>query len=298
MNPTNKEITFSPLIIGTMRLGVWGVKMTTTELEKFVAACIELGLTDFDHADIYGHYTTEDEFGKVLKNQPSWRQKIQLTTKCGIKLTSENRSNHKIKSYDSTKAHIIASAEYSLKALETDYIDVLLLHRPDYLMNPHDIAEAAETLKKDGKIKHFGVSNYTASQFDLLNSYTPLITNQIELSILHLNALDDGTLDQCIKNNINPTAWSPFGGGSIFQNSEVERNQRIQKVANALAEKHNASLEQILLAFLLKHPSSIIPVLGTSKIERIKNALNATKINLTHEEWYELLEASKGHEVA
>ncbi len=298
MNEINQNISFSPIIVGTMRLGKWGANMTTSELENFIHQCLEMGLNDFDHADIYGHYTTEADFGKVLKNQSSLRDKMQLTTKCGIKLTSENRPTHKIKSYDSSKEHIIFSAESSLKALETDYLDVFLLHRPDYLLNPHEVAEAFETLKKSGKVKHFGVSNYTTSQFDLLHSFTPLVTNQVEISLLHLNAFDDGTLNQCLKHGIVPTAWSPLGGGAIFSDSEDATNQRIQKVANELSEKYKASLDQILLAFLYKHPAHIIPVVGTSKIERIESSLQASKIKLTHEEWYELWEAAIGQEVA
>ena len=296
MNPS--PLVFSPMIIGTMRLGEWGVKMTTSELEAFIEECLALELKDFDHADIYGHYTTESDFGKVLKNRSDLRAKIRLTTKCGIKLITPNRPSHTIKSYDSTKAHIIASAEHSLKELSTDYLDLFLIHRPDFLMNPTEIAEAFESLRNSGKVNYFGVSNFTPSQFDLLNSYTPLTNNQIEASVLHLNPFQDGTLDQCLKHKIQPTAWSPLGGGAIFQKSENPQIIRIKRVAQIIADKHNVQLDQILFAWLLKHPASIIPVLGTSKINRIQAALEATKINLSHEEWYQLWEASTGHEVA
>jgi len=292
------EISFCPLIIGTMRLGEWGANLSTNELEKFIDECLDLGLNDFDHADIYGHYTEEERFGKVIKHRPDLKSKIQITTKCGIKLITPNRPNHKIKSYDSTTKHIIWSAENSLKQLGVDCLDVLLIHRPDYLMSPHEIAEAFEKLKKEGKVKAFGVSNFTPSQFDLLNSYTPLITNQVEISILHRNAFEDGTLDQCMKHGIVPTAWSPFGGGSIFSKDTSEEVQKIKKVLTELGETHNASADQILLAFLRKHPSGIIPILGTTKIDRIKTAKEALAINLTHEEWYQLWEAAIGQEVA
>lgn len=291
-------IEFSPVIVGVMRLGDWGVKMTEKELERFIDECLELGIKDFDHADIYGFYTSEAEFGAILKRRKDLRNKIQLTTKCGIKLVCDNRPSHKIKSYDSTKAHILASAENSLGTLHLETLDLLLLHRPDFLMNPAEIAEAFEQLKQEGKVKHFGVSNFTPSQFDLINSVTPLVTNQVELSLLQLNPFSDGTLDQCLKNKIQPMAWSPLGGGALFMDSEDEKVNRIKSVAMPLAEKHKVGLDQILLAFIQKHPSSPVPVLGTSKIERVKSALAASKINLSHEEWYDLYQASTGKEVA
>lgn len=291
------QLKFAPLIIGTMRLGAWGANMDANALEVFIDQCLELGLNDFDHADIYGHYTEEGNFGKVIRRRPDLKSKIQITTKCGIKLISDNRPGHKIKSYDSTKAHIIASTENSLQELAIECIDVLLIHRPDYLMNPHDIAEAFEQLKKSGKVKAFGVSNFTPAQFDMLHSFTPLVTNQVEVSLLHRNAFEDGTLDQCQKIGVVPTAWSPFGGGEVFSESSDPQIIRIQKVAKELGEKYNASIDQILLAWLRKHPAGIIPIVGSTKISRIKVAYEALKINITHEEWYELWQASTGVEV-
>lgn len=297
MQKTDTQIEFSPIIVGVMRLGVWGVNMSTDDLEKYIDQCLDLGLQDFDHADIYGHYTEEARFGKVVKRRPDLKSKIRLTTKCGIKMLADNRPSHKIKSYDSSKAHIITSAENSLRELGVDCLDLYLIHRPDYLMDPAEIAEAVEDLKKAGKIKAFGVSNFTPSQFDLLHSYTPLATNQIEVSLLHLNALDDGSLDQCIKHNIAPTAWSPFGGGSIFSATDDPRVQRIRKTAAQLGEKYAASIDQILLAWLFRHPSGIVPIVGSSKIERIQHAAKAANLMLSREDWYELLQASRGEEV-
>lgn len=298
MIKNNHPIKFSPLIIGTMRLGVWGANMTTPELEQFIDQCLELGLKDFDHADIYGHYTEESNFGKVLRKKPGLRQQMQLTTKCGIKLVTENRPAHKIKSYDLTRPYILSCAENSLRELHTDYLDLLLLHRPDYLMDPYEIAEAFEQLAKEGKVRHFGVSNFTPSQVEMLQSFTCLVNNQVEISILHLDAFTDGTLDQCRRHQLIPTAWSPFGGGEIFTQSTDLRIRRIQTTAKELAEKHQAQIDQILLAWLAKHPAGIIPVLGSTKIERIQSAFASTNIKLTHEEWYELWQASTGEEVA
>ena len=292
------DISFSPLIIGTMRLGSWGVNMTTNELERFIDQCVELGLTDFDHADIYGHYTEEGRFGQVLARRPDLKNKIQLTTKCGIKLITPNRPQHTVKSYDSTAQHILTSAEQSLVDLHVDHIDLLLIHRPDFLMDAAEIAGAFEQLHKDGKVKYFGVSNFTTDQFELLHAHIPLVTNQIEASILHTQAFEDGVIVQCQRHDIRPTIWSPLGGGKLFSSSDDENVVRIREVAGPIQEKYNCQLDQLVLAWLMKHPGGLIPVLGTSKIARIHDALAATKINITHEEWYALWQASKGEDIA
>ena len=289
--------SISPYIIGTMRLGAWGSNLSTAEYENFIEGCLDLNLIDFDHADIYGHYTTEDDFGNVLKSRKDLRQKMRITTKCGIKLISENRPEHQIKSYDLTAKHIEASVEKSLKSLNTDYLDVLLLHRPDYLFDPYEIAETFSKLKKEGKVLEFGVSNFSPSQFDVLNSLTPLVTNQVEISLLHRNAFEDGTLDQCQKLKVIPSAWSPLGGGLLFKESSDTKIKAIQNTLAILAKKYGAAADQILYAWLKKHPAGIIPVLGTSKIERIKAAQEALSIELTHEEWYMLWEAALGREI-
>ncbi|NRB53318.1 MAG: aldo/keto reductase [Saprospiraceae bacterium] len=293
----DNQITFSPLIIGTMRWGVWGAKLETSEVEQLIDHCLDLGLRDFDHADIYGHYTEEENFGRVIKRRPDLKSKIQITTKYGIKMITENRPSHQIKSYNSSKEHLLLSVDNSLRALGVDQIDVLLLHRPDLLMNPHDIAEGYEQLHQAGKVRSFGVSNFTTHQFDLLNDLIPLITNQLEISLLHLDAFQDGTLTQCQRSKISPTAWSPFGGGRIFTDREDEQSIRIRKAAQPLMEKYDATLDQILLAWLYKHPAGIIPVLGSSKPERITVAAQAQYMALSHQEWYKLWEASVGQEV-
>jgi len=287
-----------------MRLGIWGANYSTAQMQQFIEQCIALKAVDFDLADIYGHYTTEAAFGKALKSNSHLRSQVSLTTKCGINLVCEQRPQHKIKSYDLTKAHIIASVEQSLKNLQTDYIDILLLHRPDYLMNPHEIvnpheiAEAFEQLKKDGKVLNFGVSNFSASQFNLLHNFTPLITNQIEISAMHLNAFNDGTLDQCLQLDVVPTAWSPVGGGTYFSEEQNEQVALLKPVVQQLAEKYSCTEDVLLLAWLKKHPANIVPVIGTSKIERVKAAINAQQLNISHEDWYEVWQASTGEEVA
>ncbi len=294
---STKSIEFSPFIIGTMLLGKWGQNFSATEVERFIRGCLDLGLNCFDHADIYGHYTTEALFGKVLKKDTELRSKMQLISKCGIKLVSENRPEYKIKSYDSSKEHIIQSVDQSLLHLGTDYLDVLLIHRPDFLMDPEEIQGAVEELKKEGKILAFGVSNFTPSQVDLLQTKTPLVTNQIEISLLHLEAFFDGTLDQCMKLGIRPMAWSPLGGGALFKQSDDTRIQRINVVLEGLEDKYDATKDQLLLGWLRKHPAGIIPVLGTTKLERIQSALGALNVHFEREDWYRLPQASRGEEV-
>lgn len=293
-----EEYKLAPFMIGTMRMGQWGIRMKESEIEEFIEGCIALGLIDFDHADIYGSYTTEADFGAVLRKRPDLRDQMRITTKCGIKLVSENRPEHRIKSYDLSKDHIKQSVESSLLALHTDYIDTLLLHRPDYLLNPHEIAESFTALKKEGKVKYFGVSNFSVSQFDLLQAIFPLCTHQVEISLLHREAFENGILDQCQKWGIRPTAWSPLGGGILFSPSLDNKINEVQTIIAELGEKYNAQQDQVLLAWLRKHPAAIVPVLGSSQLSRIKNAKDSLKIKLTHEEWYMLWQAAIGTEIA
>ncbi|MEO0339277.1 MAG: aldo/keto reductase [Bacteroidota bacterium] len=289
----------SKIVSGVMTWGIWGKDYSPQQMLSLIEQSVDIGITTFDHADIYGHYTTEETFGEALKLQPSLRDKIQLVTKCGIKLVTENRPSHKIKSYDTSAAHIEASVERSLKNLNTDRLELVLVHRPSPLMNATEIAETFQKLIAQGKVQHFGVSNFTPSQINLVNSKIEITTNQIEANLLHLDPFVDGTLDQCQQLGIHPMIWSPLGGSAFFTAQENERVQRISTVAQALVEKHNAqSIDQILLAWLLQHPSGPIPVLGTTRIERLQAAAEAQSIALSREEWFELWSASVGEEVA
>ncbi len=282
-----------------MSWGQWGKKFTTQQYLQQIEDCLENKITTFDHADIYGDYTVEEEFGKALKEKFSLRSQMQLITKCGIRRLTPKRPENKIHSYDTSKEYIINAAEKSLKNFNTDFIDVLLIHRPDPLMHPHEIAEAFVQLKQQGKVLHFGVSNFTPPQMDMMMTAFEIELNQLEISVIKLDPFHDGSLDKCIQHKIRPMAWGPLGSGKLhIENDENEiRNRRILAVAKILAEKYMATEEQILLAFLFKHPSGIIPVMGTTKIERLKSAYNAACIILEREEWFLLWRASKGHEV-
>lgn len=287
----------SSVIAGCMNWGQWGAKFSTQQYLSHIKKNLEAGVYTFDHADIYGHYTTEEEFGNALKLDPSLRSKMQIITKCGICMVTPHRPLHQIKSYNTSKTHILSSVEQSLSNFQTDYIDLLLIHRPDPLMDPYEIAEAFMVLKQSGKVKHVGVSNFTASQFAMLHHIYPLEVNQIELSIIHTRPFYDGVTDQCIEKKVTPQAWSPMGAGKIHLDAEDERSRRIISMANILGEKYNASFDQILIAWLLQHPSGIVPVLGTTKIERVQAAMEANSIEMTHEEWHMLLRASNGFDV-
>jgi len=283
-------------IVGCMRWGVWGANFTTKQYETIIDQCLSIGLNVFDHADIYGHYTTEADFGNALKGKRSLRNQMKLITKCGINMLTPNRPQHQIKSYDTSALHITKSVEQSLKNFHTDYIDTLLIHRPDILMSVEEIADTISTLKDAGKIKTFGVSNFTTSQVALLHKCIPIEHHQVEISVTKLNAFDDGILDQCQTLNTEAQSWSPMGNGLFTE--QDEKNTRILNTASELANNYNCSQNQILLAFLYAHPAGIIPVIGTTKFERIEEAKRAIDIKLSREDFYKLWSASTGKEVA
>ncbi len=204
----------SRIVAGAWRMGDWN--WTPQERLRWIEQCLEMGVTTFDHADIYGGYTVEQLFGEALALAPSLREKMQLVSKCGICLTVPSRPQHRVKHYNTSASHIISSAENSLRVLGTDRLELLLIHRPDALMDADAVAEAFTHLQLMGKVQHFGVSNFSPAQFELLQSRFPLVTNQVELHPLHLAPLHDGTLDQCQQRRIQPMIWSPLAGGRLF----------------------------------------------------------------------------------
>jgi predicted oxidoreductase len=225
---------FSRIIAGTMTWGSWGKSFDTQNMQRLMEQCVELGITTFDHADIYGDYSTEEDFGKALSTSSLQREKIQLITKCGIQYPGEKRQLE-IKYYDYSKEYIIWSVEESLKNLHTDYIDLLLLHRPSPLMRAEEIADAIDHLRIQGKIKYFGVSNFTSSQTQLVQKYVNVEANQIEFSLSSHGAMLDGALDFMQVDDIKPMAWSPLG--SIFRD-ESEQTLRIRKQLSQLESKY------------------------------------------------------------
>lgn len=288
---------FSSVIAGTMNWGQWGAKFSTRQYLTVIDQCLEIGVTTFDHADIYGHYTTEEDFGRAIHGNSSLRSRMQLITKCGIRMVTPNRPEHLIKSYDTSKGHIIRSAERSLQNLATDHIDLLLIHRPDMLMDPSEIMEAVDILKTSGKILQFGVSNFLPHQMSLLRSVVKIQANQFEISAFKTDPLYDGTLDYCLEHSIPSLSWSPLGGGVLQKETKTDAEKRVIAVAEILAEEYGVSYDMILLSWLSSHPARIVPVLGTTKIERIKDALQAVSVKLTREQWYMVLRAQLGDEV-
>lgn len=292
-----EDLSFSRIIHGLWRLADWNQSKEDTL--SLILHNIENGITTFDHADIYGSYTCEALFGEALNLQPSIREKMEIVTKCGIVLPSDNRPEHKTHHYNTSKQHILASVENSLQNLKTDYIDLLLIHRPDPFMNGEEVAEAFTQLKEEGKVRHFGVSNFKDHQWNMLQSYLPfpLITNQIELSAYNLENFEDGTLNLCQEKRVAPMAWSPLAGGAIFR-GEDEKAIRLQHALNKIQEETGAKgIDEVLYAWLLNHPAKIMPIVGSGKKERIQHAIDSLSISLNHDQWFEILQTSMGHDV-
>ncbi|NDY92840.1 aldo/keto reductase [Ideonella livida] len=285
----------SPIVAGCWRMAQWG--LSPAERLRWIEQCLDLGVSSFDHADIYGGYTVEGLFGEALALAPALRQRLQLVSKCGIKLVSAQRPGHAIKSYDTSAAHVTASVEASLRALRTDHLDLLLIHRPDALMDAAGLADTFSRLQAAGKVRHFGVSNHSPAQLRLLHRRHPLVTNQIELSPLHLAALDDGTLDQCQELGLRPMIWSALGGGRLFTGTDPQA-LRVRATLEALAHAHGVSPATLAYAWILRHPSRPLPITGSQRIAAVQEAVAALSLQLPAEDWYRLWEASTGHEVA
>jgi predicted oxidoreductase len=293
-----QALNLSPLAAGTMTWGEWGADYDTSTIAGLIESCLEEGITTFDHADIYGNYTTEAAFGKALHQLGTRdRAHLQLITKCGIQLVTHHRPGNRVKHYDSSRDHIIASAERSLRNLRTEYIDLLLIHRPDPLMEAEQVAAAFDQLRQSGKVRHFGVSNFTPEQFGWLNAHTPLVTNQVECHPRHPGPLFDGTYRQCQRVDIRPMVWSPLGGRDYFEGAGTQV-LRLREVASQVAKNYGTTEDVILLAWCRKHPSRPIPVLGTTKTERLRRATECLDIDLDRQSWYTILEAGRGYEVA
>ena len=278
-----------------MSWGAWGKNFNSNKMQRMIETTVDLGISSFDHADIYGGYTTESAFGDAFSKTAIARSTVQFISKCGIQLMTPKRPNE-LKHYDCSKAYIISSAEESLSHLKTEYLDLLLIHRPSPLMHPHEVMEAVEQLKKEGKITSFGVSNFTPSQVDLLSSEVVVDVNQIQFSAVQYQALFDGRLDQMLKHKITPMAWAPLG--AVFSAETTSQKKRILDQIKRLTTKYNASPDQLLLAWILKHPSGIHPVIGSTNLKRIKAASEAVPIHLTTQDWFKILEASQGYEVS
>lgn len=288
------SIQLSPIIAGVMNWGVWDKNLNTKEMNHLIHLFYENGITSFDHADIYGGYTTEASFGKAWADAKIDREKIQLISKCGIQYVSENRPENKIKHYNYSKEYIIWSVETSLKNLQTDYLDVLLLHRPSPIMQADEIAKAVEQLKAAGKIRSFGVSNFTPSQTELLRQKTKIDFNQIQFSATNYEAMTDGSLDYMQLHNIQPMAWNPLG---VVFRENTEQTQRLKLLFSKLVEKYHVGADLLLLAWILQHPAHVLPVAGTINVSRIQQLMKAKSLVLDAQDWFAIWTESMGNKV-
>ncbi len=290
MSKTN----LSPIVAGVMNWGVWDKNLNTKEMENMINVCLENKITTFDHADIYGDYTTEADFGKAFSLSKINREKLQFISKCGIQMVTGNRKNA-IKHYEYSKAYIVNSVENSLKNLHTDYLDVLLLHRPSPLMQADEIAEAVLKLQSDGKIIDFGLSNFTTSQTELIRQKTEVLYNQIQFSATHFEPMTDGSFDYMQTNGIRPMSWNPLG--SVFR-EDNSQTRRMKKLLATLVSKYHLGSDSILLSWILKHPAQVVPIAGTVNVARIQSLMKAVELELDQEDWFAIWTESMGNDVA
>jgi predicted oxidoreductase len=287
--------------VSRVAFGTWRVldDPETSSAQGLLArlhACHELGITTVDTAEIYGEYRVEEALGSALALDASLRSKLQIVSKCGIYVPCAFHPERKTAFYNLTAERIVKSAEKSLRFLGTDYLDLLLVHRPDWLTSIDETAEGLNRLLKAGKIRSAGVSNYSVSQFDALNSRMaqPLVTNQVEFSLLHMDPVYDGVFDHAQQHRYRPMVWSPLARARLFD-ADHEASRRIHDVCAALAPKYgNATLDQLAYAWILNHPVGALVVIGTHKVERIRAAASAVEIQLDREDWYALWTAARG----
>jgi predicted oxidoreductase len=281
-----KGPTLSRIVAGCWR---WDA---SADVDALVRTALDAGITSFDHADIYGDYENQKLFGKVLKKDPALRKQMQLVSKCGIVLLSAKNKDTWIKHYNTSREHILRSVDNSLADLGTDYLDLLLIHRPDPFMDPEEVSETFGLLRQNGKVLHFGVSNFTPSQFEMLQKYLPfpLVTNQVEFSLNKLDALFDGTLDVLLKYETGAMIYSPLGAGKLL--SEKEGSGLWSK-----KNKYGCTETQLALAWLLNHPGNLFPVIGTTQPARVSESAAAVDIKLDRQDWFDMLRIASGRDV-
>ncbi|MBR7747164.1 aldo/keto reductase [Undibacterium baiyunense] len=285
---------FSRIVLGLWRLSAW--QMTPVERVAFLHAALDLGITTIDQADIYGDYTSELLLGEAFALEPQLRQQFQIVTKCGIQFPSPQRPHQRAHIYNTTAAHIIASAENSLRSMRLEKIDLLLIHRPDPLMDADEIADAFSQLKQAGKVSHFGVSNFSPAQFELLASRFPLVTNQVECSLLHHAPIYDGTFDQCQRLRMSPMIWSALAGGRLFS-EQSEQTQKLQAQLDRIASELGVTAACVAIAWILQLPSRPMVLTGSSRVKVLAEAVQALNCSLSREQWFDLWRAATGTEL-
>lgn len=297
LSPIGPE--FSRIVYGTWRLLDDAALSEPAPLLERLQRCVDLGVTTIDTAEIYGHYMVERALGAAFALDKSLRARIEIVTKSGIYIPNAFHPERKVSFYNANAARLIKSTEKSLRLMGVDHIDLLLVHRPDWLSSADDTAEGLNRLIKDGKVRAAGVSNYNVHQFELLNSRMdqPLVTNQIEFSLLHMDPLFDGTADQCQRHRVHPMAWSPLGQGRLMRTDD-DAAVRVQALCAELSPKYNdATVDQLAYAWIMAHPSQPLPIVGSNKIERVASAVRAAAIVLEREDWYALWTAAQGRSI-
>ena len=289
------SLEFSQIVLGLWRLSSW--QMSVAERVRFLQEALALGITTIDQADIYGDYTSEVLLGEAFAEAPDLRAQFQIVSKCGIQFPSANRPAQHSHIYNTSRSHIIASAEQSLRNMQVDVLDLLLIHRPDPLMQADEVAEAFTHLQRTGKVRHFGVSNFSPSQFSLLHSRFPLVTNQVECSLMQMQALEDGCFDQCQSLGVKPMLWSALAGGALLS-AESEQARRLRSALASIAENQGVSMTVIALAWLLRLPVQPLILTGSSRISVLREAVAATQCVISRAEWFDLWRAAKGFDIA
>lgn len=287
---------FSRLVYGAWRLTDGADTSPQLALRK-IESCLAQGMTTFDHADIYGDYRCEALFGDALKLAPALKQRLQIVTKCDIMLMSDRYPQRRVKHYDTSPAHIRQSVDVSLQRLGVDVIDVLLIHRPDPLMDAAATGACLDALIDSGKLRGVGVSNFKPWDWTLLQSAMqhPLVTNQMEISLLQHTAFEDGSLAQAQQLKAPPMAWSPLAGGALLGSGAPA--QRLRPALQRLADGSGVGMDAVAVAWLLAHPARILPILGTNQMNRIERVNDAFKVELDRETWFELWTLAQGREV-
>ncbi len=291
----SENLSLSQVVMGCMRIADSG--LTEAELLRLVEECLDMGVTSIDHAPVYGGYTCEKIFGDaVLRKKPELREKMELITKAGI--VCPGHYGNKTIYYNSTKEEILKEMDESLEKLGTDHVDLLLIHRPDPLADPAETADALETVVKEGIALNVGFSNFMPSQIAMLQSYMsiPLVTNQMELSVKNTENFFNGVVDDALTRKMPLMAWSPLGGGDVFKGTD-EKFVRLRTVLTAVAEQYQTTMDAVMYAWLFTHPAKIAALTGTMNADRIRTAVHASDIQLSYDEWYQILEASRGFSV-
>ena len=286
-------LEMSRLVYGMWRLGD-DADTSVGHIQNKISACLDQGITTMDQADIYGGYEAEEIMGNALK--PELRNQIEIVTKCDIVAPVGRYADAKVKYYDTSRAHIMASVDHSLRLMKIDHIDLLLIHRPDPLMDHRETGAALDELVKSGKVRSVGVSNFRPYDWDLLQSAmtNKLVTNQIEISLLHHEPFTNGDIAFHQMNGQPPMAWSPLGGGALFEGE----NANIRAALKAIGDADGVDEGAVAIAWLLAHPARILPVLGTNNLDRIKRIGDAAKVQIDRETWFDLYTHALGREVA